>query len=295
MKLLFTTNSNPDLTKLLIRKAGLRLGKYQLGRFVDKEIKLELKEEVRGKEVCVLGSSFSPPENLLELLILINTLKINGVKKITAIIPYFGYSRSDHQYLPGTPINARLMAQLIETAGATKIITLSLHGKTKKFFRIPITHLSAMPLLADYVKKLKIKNLVVACPDKGGIPLAKEFARALKIKNILTLEKSHPTPQQTKVIKISGDPRDKNIVLVDDMIQSGGTIIKAAEALRASGAKIIYVAVAHLVSTGPALNKLKTARTIKQVIITNSVPIKNLPKKLKIVDISGLIARHLYK
>lgn len=291
--LLFTTSSNPNLAKSLIRKAHFRLGKYQLGKFVDQEIRLELKEKVSGKKVYALGSSLPPAENLLELLILINTLKINGAKKITAIIPYFGYSRSDHQYLPGTPINAKLMAQLIETAGAKKIITLNLHGKTEDFFRIPITHLNAMPLLASYAKKLKIKNLAVACPDKGGMPLAKEFAEVLNINEIIASEKRHPTPGQTKIIKIFGDPKDKNIILVDDMIQSGGTIARAAQAMKKLGAKDIYVAVAHLVPTGPALKILGSEKSIKQIIITNTIPLKNLPNKVKVVDISNLIAKNL--
>lgn len=287
---LFSTNANPKLAKTITRKTGLRLGKYKLGRFVDQEVRLELEESVKGKRVYALGSTFPPAEHLLELLILINTLKLNGTKEVIAIVPYFGYSRSDHQYIPGAPINARLMVQLIETAGAYKTITVNLHGKTATFFRKPLAHLDAMPYLAQEIKKMRMKDLAIACPDKGGIPLAREFARILGVQDIIISEKQHPTPEQTVVKKIIGYPKNKNIVLVDDMIQSGGTIIEAAEKLKKLGAKNIYVAVTHLIPTGPALQKLQKASSIKRVFVTDTIPIERASKKIKIVPIHNLLA-----
>jgi ribose-phosphate pyrophosphokinase len=288
--ILFSTSANSKLAKALAKNTRLRFGKYKLGRFVDQEIRLELQESVKGKRVYAIGSTFPPAEHLLELLILINTLKLNGAREVIAIVPYFGYSRSDHQYISGSPINARLMAHLIEAAGAQKTITINLHGKTATFFRRPLIHLDAIPYLAQEIRKMRIQDLAVACPDKGGIPLAKKFAKILGVRDVIISEKQHPTPEQTVVKKIIGHPKNKNIVLVDDMIQSGGTIIEAADKLKKLGAKKIYVAVTHLISTGPAVQKLMRAKSIAKVIITNTIPRKNAPKKIRSVPIDDLLA-----
>jgi len=287
-KLIFTTNSNPGLAKSITNLSNLSLGKCEVKKFVDKEISVYVKEKVKGKSVYVLGSSFPPADNLIELLILIHTLKVSGAKKVTLIIPYFAYAKSDH---PSTSLSAKLMAEAIELAGANKIIAINLHSKeVEKFFKKPLKNLSVMHLLAQYFAKKNINNLAVASPDFGGVERAKEFAKALNIPDVITIKKQYSKLGKAKVVKISGEVKGKNIIIVDDMIQSGTTILKATEALKNRGAKNIYVAVAHLVSIGPSVPLLAKERGIKEVVITNTIPNNNLPANFKILSVASLIS-----
>lgn len=292
--MIFTTTSNSKLAKSVASKSGIRLGKCDISKFSDKEISILVKEKVKGKKVFCLGSSFPPADNLLELLILINTLKVNGAKKITAIIPYFGYSRSDYIYTPGASLNAKLMAEMVKLAGADKVIVVDLHSKNvEKFFTVPLARLSAMPILAEATRKMKIKDMAIASPDLGGVDRAKEFAKILGIKNIIKIEKCRPKPDQARVTKIEGDIKNKNVIIVDDMIQTGGTVINAAAALKKKGAKDIYVAATHMLYTGPAVANLLKTKNIKQVLATNTVQsdVKKLPVKIKIVPIDTMLSK----
>ncbi len=294
MKILFSTNTSLTLARSIASKKGIRLGKCEISRFIDEEISLRLRESVKGKSALVIGSTFPPAENLLELLILINTLKINGAKKITAIIPYFGYSRSDYQYKPGTPINARLMAKLIEAAGAGKVITIDLHSKRiKNFFNIPLTNLSTTKLLAAPFRKMRRGNLSVASPDRGGIGRAKDFAKELGIKSLIKIEKYRPKPEIAKVIKISGTVKNRSVIMVDDMIQSGNTILESAKNLKKAGAKKIYVCATHLAAPSQAINKLNKYKHIEKIAVTDSISHKKLPKKFAAIEIDDLIANNL--
>lgn len=290
-KIIFTTNSNKILTGKVAAIAHLRLGRAEVKKFADQEISVFIKENVKGKEVCALGSSFPPADNLVELLILIHTLKANGAKKVTAVIPYFGYAKADRVHPAGASLAAKLMAEAVELAGADKIITVNLHSRRlEKFFKKPLMRLDAMPLLADYFKKQKIKNLAIASPDKGGVARAERFARELGINKIIVIKKYRPAFDELKIINIKGEVKGRDIVIIDDMIQSGGTIIQAARALKKRGAKDIHVAVAHLLFTGPSVSKLNKEKIIKTVVITDTVPAKTkLPPKFKIVSVADLI------
>lgn len=290
-KLIFSTNSNIALAKKVANISNLKIGKADIKKFADQEILVLIKEKVKNKEVYVLGSSFPPADNLLELLVLVHTLKVNGAKKIKLIIPYFAYAKADHIDPPGSLV-AKLMVKLIEEAGATQIIAIDLHSLlVEKFFKKPLMHISAIPLLADYFKKQKIENLVIASPDLGGVKRAKKFAKILNINQIITIEKHRPTFDQVQVKQVLGDVKNKNVIIVDDMIQSGNTIIKAAQALKKKGANDIYVAATHLVFTGPSVTFLRKNKSIKQVVFTDSIsPKSKLPLKFKKLSIANLIS-----
>lgn len=292
--LIFITNSNSELGKQIAEKAGLQVGLVDILRSADGEVLIRLKESVDGKSVCVLGSSFPPAENLLELLILINTLKTNGAKKVTAIIPYYGYAKADRTDRPGWSVTARLVAQFIETAGADEFVGVTLHSeKVEDFFEIPVRHLDAISLLADYFKNFDRKNLAIASPDLGGVKRAEKFAGVLGISEVLTIEKKRPTEKTVIASKIRGNPKGKNIIIVDDMIQSGNTIIEAVKALKAEGALDVYVAVSHLVYTGGSTDRLGELE-IKEIITTDTVPPSdNLPPKFKIISVAELIGNYL--
>ena len=291
-KIIFTTNSNPGLAKSIIAKTDLLLGKCEVKKFADKEVSIRIKENIKGKSVYVLGSSFPPADNLVELLILIHTLKANGTKKVSLIMPYFAYAKADHIDPPGMSLAAKLMVEIIELAGTDEITVIDLHSKqVEKFFKKPLKSLSAMALLASYFNKQKIDNLAVASPDLGGVSRAKQFAKVLGINKVITIEKYRPVFDKIKVIKVSGEVKGKNIIIVDDMIQSGGTIIKTARALKKQGAKNIYVAVTHLVFSGPSVPFLAKEKTIKQIVITDTIPTKNkLPSKFKKLSIASLLS-----
>jgi len=295
-ELIFTTSSNPGLAESIASKANLLLGKCEIKRFIDHEISIRIKGSVKNRNVYVLGSSFPPAENLLELLILINTLRINGVRKITAIIPYFGYGRSDNQYQPGTSINARLMARMIRLAGVQKVIAIDLHSsRVENFFSIPLSHISALSIFAKYIKKQKIKNYAVASPDKGGVDRARILAALLGIKKIIKLEKRRPAVEQVRVVHVSGNVKNKNIIVVDDMIQSGKTIMKAAKALKERGANNIYVAITHLACPQVSIKKIQRVKYIKKIIVTNTIPqfLQRLPNKFEVLKIDNLVAKNI--
>lgn len=294
--LLFATNSNPDLAKSLTENK-LVLGKCQVGRYADGEVMIKLDTNVKNENILVLGSSNPPAENLVELLSLINTIKINGAAKVTAVIPYYGYAKSDHTDRPGFPVNARLFANFLKEAGADQVISVNLHSQAvESFFTIPLVHLSAMPLLANHFKTLNIPNLAVATPDQGGADRAKEFAQTLGIDKVIIVEKYRPTHDVAKVVKVIDGAKGKNIILADDMIQTGNTLLAAAKALKDLGALDIYVAATHLVYTGPPVANLSKSDLIKQVVVTNTIPTPKevtLPEKFHVLDISPLLASRL--
>lgn len=295
-KLLFSTNSNPALARSVAKKAKLKIGKCDVKKFADQEIMVFLKEEVKGKKVFAIGSSYPPSDNIMELLILINTLKVNGAKKITAIIPYFAYAKADHVHPSGAPLTAKLMADSVVMAGADKIVAVNLHSeKAEKFFKNKLIHISAMKVFAEYFRKEKLINFIIASPDKGGIKRAEEFACLMS--NELVVIKKHRTGfDRSKVVEVHGNVEGKNVIIVDDMVQSGGTMIAAAREFKKRGAKDIYIAVTHFVFSGPAAAKFSKEKAIKEVVFTNTIPSdKKLTKKFKNVKIDDLIVEAVNK
>jgi len=292
--LLFATNSNPDLVAALCELTGLHPAKYRLGRFADGEISLHLDEPVALKVAFVLGSDYPPTDNLVELLTLINTLHINGVAKIVAVIPYMGYGKSDRLDRPDIPVNARLTIDCLETAGADQFITLNLHSQLiNRYFRVPHQDLSAMPLFAEKLTAAGLGNLTVVAPDQGGIDRANDYAKAVGQNDIVVIEKHRPADDQTEVVKISGPVEGRNLILIDDMVQTGLTLMTAAAALKKQGARDIYVAATHFVYSAHALDPLNQDGNIKKIYLTNTIPVPEgitLPEKFVVLPIESLLA-----
>jgi len=294
---LFSTKSNPGLAMKLIEKAPcLAEGKCLISHYKDGEILVHIDENIKGRKVFVLGSTFPPAENTLELIILINTLKENGAKKIIVLMPYFGYGKQDKMKYSGDAMSAKLMANIIDLAGAGKIIALDLHSEMAGSYFKKLKHLSAVDTLAAYFKNIGLKKTVIISPDKGGIERAKRFASCLKIKKIVVIEKYRPKVDENKVIKIKGRVKGRNIIIVDDMTQTGGTLIESAKALKKEGAGDIYIALTHIVPTGPAIKNLEKEKNIKKIVVTDSI---KLPaslyksKKFKIISCVDVFANNL--
>lgn len=293
--LLFATNSNPDLVAKICELTGLSPAKYRLGRFADGEVSLHLDEPVALKVAFVLGSCYPPADHLLELLTLINTLHINGVAKVVAVIPYLGYGKSDRLDRPDIPVNARLVIECLEVAGADQFVTLNLHSQLiNRYFRVPHhQELSAMALFAAALKEDGLANLTVVAPDQGGIDRAGEYAKAIGQNDIVVIEKHRPADDQTEVVKITGEVTSKDVILIDDMVQTGKTLMTAAAALKKQAARDIYVAATHFVYSANALEPLTNDANIKKIYLTNTIPVPagiTLPEKFKLLPIEPLLA-----
>lgn len=292
--LLFATHSNPDLITDIIKNTGLTLAKYRLGRFADGEISLHLDCPVALKVAFVFGSFYPPADNLLELLTLVNTLHINGVAKVIAVIPYMGYGKSDRLDQPCISTNARLFVQTLELAGVDQFLTLNLHSPIiNRYFRVPHLELSFMESFADHLKQIDLQNLTVVTPDQGGLERANEYAKAIGAGNVVVVEKYRPADDQTEVVKISGDVKDKDLILIDDIVQTGLTLITAAAELKKLGARDIYVAATHFVYSAHAYDLLAKDENFKKIFITNSIP---FPKdqtpspKFEILPVQALLS-----
>ena len=293
MKILSGT-SNPRLSKEISKKLKLKLINTNIKRFADGEIYIEINENIRGNSVFVIQSTSTPAnDNIMELLLCIDALRRSSAKNITAVIPYFGYARQDRKVAPRTSISAKVVSNLITNAGANRIVTVDLHaGQIQGFFDIPVDNLFTTPLFARYIKKkFKSKNLVCVSPDVGGVQRTRGLATKIKA-DLAIIDKRRPEPGKSKVMNIIGDVKGKNCIIIDDIIDSGGTIINAVEALKKAGAIDVYVFITHAVLSGDAAEKIKKSK-IKKLIITdtidNSLKIKN-NSKIEVISISPLMA-----
>ena len=293
MKILSGT-SNPRLSKEISKKLKLKLINTNIKRFADGEIYIEINENIRGNSVFVIQSTSTPAnDNLMELLLCIDALRRSSAKNITAVIPYFGYARQDRKVAPRTSISAKVVSNLIKNAGASRIVTVDLHaGQIQGFFDIPVDNLFTTPMFARYIKKkFKTKNLVCVSPDVGGVQRTRGLATKIKA-DLAIIDKRRPEPGKSQVMNIIGDVKGKNCIIVDDIIDSGGTIINAVEALKKAGAIDVYVFITHAVLSGDAAERIKKSK-IKKLIITdtidNSLKIKN-NSKIEVISISPLMA-----
>ena len=242
---------------------------------------VEVKESVRGMEVYVIQSTCTPVnKNLMELLVMMDALKRASAHAITAVIPYYGYARQDRKVAPRTPITAKLIADLITTAGATRVLCMDLHaGQIQGFFNVPVDNLYATPVLLDYIQKNYRDNTVIVSPDAGGVERARAFAKRLQT-NFAIIDKRRPAPNVAEIMNIIGDVAGKICIIMDDMIDTAGTITQAADALMKHGAKEVYACCTHPVLSGPAIERLKKA-PIKEVIVTNTIPLSDEARGLK--------------
>ncbi len=292
MKLL-TCNSNKLLSKQIAKFLKSKLVNSSIRKFADGEIYIEINENIRGNSIFIIQSVSSPAnDNLMELLLCIDALKRSSAKNITAVIPYFGYARQDRKVVPRTSISAKLVSNLITQAGADRIVTVDLHaGQIQGFFDIPVDNLFATPIFARHVKKkIKGKNIVCVAPDVGGTERARALGKLLNV-GLAIVDKRRPKPGQSQVMNVIGNVKDQTCIIVDDIIDSGGTIVNAAKALRDRGAKEVYVYITHGVLSGDAVKKIKNSM-IKNLVITdtidNSGKIKNV-KNIEILSISSLM------
>jgi ribose-phosphate pyrophosphokinase len=293
MKVLAGT-SNTKLCKDIARNLKLKLVNTNIKRFADDEIYVEINENIRGNTIFVIQSTSNPAnDNLMELLICIDALKRSSAKNITAVIPYFGYARQDRKVVPRTAISAKLVSNLITNAGANRILSVDLHaGQIQGFFDIPVDNLFATPIFARHIKKkLSLDSLICVSPDVGGVERTRALSRKINV-GIAIIDKRRPAPGKSEVMNIIGNVKNKICVIVDDIIDSGGTIVNAAKALKDKGAKNVYVYITHAVLSGLAVERIEKSN-IKKLITTdtidNSKKISGC-KKIEIISIAPMIS-----
>jgi ribose-phosphate pyrophosphokinase len=289
---LFSGNANPALAREICGHLGIGLGEATVSSFSDGEIRVRIEENVRGADVFVAQSCCTPVNtSILELLIMIDALKRSSAYRITAVIPYFGYARQDRKEQPRVPISAKLMADLITTAGADRVLTMDLHaGQIQGFFNIPVDHLYATPVLLDYINKRGAADLVVVSPDAGGVERARAFAKRLQAQ-LAIIDKRREGPNNTQVMNIIGDVDGRNVLLLDDMIDTAGTIVQGAQACAEKGARMVWAGCTHPVLSGPALERLQES-CLTEVVVTNTIPLNGKEQrcpKLRVLSVAPLL------
>jgi len=296
--LVFSGRANQTLTGEICEYMDVPLGKTVIRDFSDKEIYVRIEENVRGGDVFVVQSTCFPGNtNLMELLIMIDALRRASAKRITAVIPYYGYARQDRKNEPRVPITSKLIADLVVTAGADRVLTVDLHaGQIQGFFNIPVDHLFAINVLIDYIKDQKLENLIVISPDAGGVERARAYAKRLN-SSLAIIDKRRDVPNEAKAMNIIGDVKGKIAFIVDDMIDTAGTLMEATDALLGAGAKEVHACCSHPVLSGPAGGRiLKSA--IKSVVTTNTIPLNDeLAKnpKIKVLSVASLLGEAILR
>lgn len=291
MKLkLIAGNANPELAKSIAKELGMELTEAKIGRFSDGEIQVKIVDGVRGADCFILQSTCAPVnENVMELLVIADALRRASARRITAVIPYYGYARQDRKAEPRVPITSKLIANLITVAGIDRVLTMDLHARQiQGFFDIPVDHLYARPVLLKYFQDLKLDNPIVVSPDAGGVERARGFAKLLNA-DLAIVDKRRPRPNEAAIMNIIGDVKGRNAIILDDMIDTGGTLTKVADAIKNAGAIKVYAAASHGVLSGEALEKIK-ASSLEEVAITDSIVHKKDLPKIKILSIASLLA-----
>ena len=293
MKIL-TGNSNKHLSGKISKYLKNKLVNSSIRKFSDGEIYIEINENIRGNSIFIIQAISSPAnDNLMELLLCIDALKRSSAKNITAVIPYFGYARQDRKVVPRTSISAKLVSNLITKAGADRIVTVDLHaGQIQGFFDIPVDNLFSTPIFARHIKKkIKSKNLICVAPDVGGVERTRALGRKLDV-GLAIIDKRRPSPGKSQVMNVIGNVKGKTCIITDDIIDSGGTIVNAADALIKRGAKEVYVYVTHGVLSGEAIEKIKKSK-IKNLVVTDTIDNSDKVKKarnIEVLSISNLLA-----
>ena len=296
--LVFSGRANQKLTEEICKYMDVPLGKTVIRDFSDKEIYVKIEENVRGGDVFVVQSTCFPGNtNLMELLIMIDALRRSSAKRITAVIPYYGYARQDRKNEPRVPITSKLVADLVVTAGADRVLTVDLHaGQIQGFFNIPVDHLFAINVLIDYIKEQKLENLIVISPDAGGVERARAYAKRLN-SSLAIIDKRRDIPNEAKAMNIIGDVKGKIAFIVDDMIDTAGTLMEATDALLGAGAREVHACCSHPVLSGPAGERIANS-PIKTVITTNTIPLNGeLEKnsKIKVLSVASLLGEAILR
>jgi ribose-phosphate pyrophosphokinase len=282
----FTLNSNPKLAHEIVEHIGIPMGKCSVATFSDGEIQINIEESIRGCEVYIIQSTSSPVnEHIMELLIMIDALKRASAKTINVVIPYYGYARQDRKARSREPITAKLVANLLETAGATRVIAIDLHApQIQGFFDIPVDQLLGVPILGNYFEQKGLDDIVVVSPDHGGVTRARKLADRLKAP-IAIIDKRRPRPNVAEVMNIVGNIEGKTAIIIDDIIDTAGTITLGANALIENGAKEVYACCSHPILSGPAIERIDNSK-IKELVVTNTIPLPEEKRIKKITELS---------
>lgn len=290
---IFSGNANLELANDICKNLKIKLQDALVGRFSEGEIRVKINENVRGKDVFIVQPTCPPSnDNLMELLIMIDALRRASAHRITAVIPYFGYARQDRKDQPRVPITAKLVANLLTTAGASRILTMDLHaGQIQGFFDIPVDHLFSIGIFVDYFSRMNIKDLVVVSPDVGSIKMARAYAKRVSA-GLAIIDKRRVSPEKAEAMHIMGEVEGKNVIIVDDMIATGSSLIEAVGALKKAQAKTIYAAITHGVLSGPAIERIDQCKGLEKLLISDSIPLsaQNRNAKIQVLSVAGLLA-----
>ncbi len=297
----FAGSSNNNLAREIASFLKIDLGKCVLERFSDGEIHFYIDENIRGEDIFVIQSgSYEANFHLMELFLMIDAFKRASAERITVVIPYYCYGRQDWKDRPRVPISARLVADLLQAAGATRILAMDLHSpQIQGFFSIPVDNLMALPVLANYIQTLKLKDLAVVSPDAGGVGRARLLAKRMSA-GLAIIDKRRPAPNETKVFHVIGEVKDCDVVILDDMVDTGGTLVESAEALKREGAKRIFAACSHPVLSGKAVEKIENSN-LEKLIVTNTIPLQGKSKSsnkimtLSVASLFGEAIRRINK
>ncbi|MBZ7930279.1 ribose-phosphate pyrophosphokinase [Campylobacter molothri] len=287
---IFSGSANVEFARQISKYLSLPLSDAGIKRFSDGEISVQIDESVRGKDVFIIQSTCVPTnDNLMELLILTDALKRSSANSITAIVPYFGYARQDRKANPRVPITAKLVANLIQTAGINRVATIDLHaGQIQGFFDIPVDNLYGSIVFNNYIKSKNFKNAIIASPDIGGIARARSVAKHLGL-DIVIVDKRRERANESEVMNIIGDVKDKEVVLVDDIIDTAGTIVKAAEVLKDKGAKSVMACCTHAVLSGPAYDRIENG-VLDELVVTDTIPLRKELLNIKVLSVAPIFA-----
>ena len=288
---LFACNSHPELAQEIAEHMGVELSKSTVTKFSDGEISISIWESVRGKDCFIIQSTCGPVnDNIMELLIMSDALRRASARSVTAVIPYFGYARQDRKAKARDPITSKLIANMITAAGVNRVITMDLHAAQEQgFFDIPVDHMLGQPMLTDYFKLKDLEDLVIVSPDHGSVTRARNMAKPFNVP-IAIIDKRRPEPNKSEIMNIIGDIENKNCVILDDMIDTAGTICNAAKALKDLGAKNVYACATHAVLSGPAIERIE-ASPIKEMVLLNTIPI---PEDKRLKKITVLSTGHIF-
>jgi len=287
----FAGSSNPSLAKEIVYYLNMDMGKCVLERFSDGEIHFFIDENVRGEDVFIIQSgAFDTNFHLMELFVMMDAFKRASAERITAVIPYYAYARQDWKDRPRVPISSRLVADLLEAAGANRVLTMDLHSpQIQGFFSIPVDNLTAAPVLAMRVQNLGLKDLIIVSPDAGGVGRARAFAKRLKAE-LAIIDKRRPAPNEARVLNVIGDVKDQDVVILDDMVDTGGTLVQSVEALKKEGALRVYAACTHPILSGKAVERIDDS-SLEKIIVTNTIPLSQKAqssKKIEVISVAEL-------
>ncbi len=295
---IFAGNSNSDLADKICEYLDLPLGGATVSTFSDGEIQIEVNENVRGRDVFVIQSTCAPVnDNLVELLLMIDAFKRSSARRITAVLPYFGYARQDKKVAPRVPISAKLVANMLTAAGAQRVITMDLHaGQIQGFFDIPVDNIFAAPVLIEHIRENFNDNLTIVSPDAGGVERARAFAKRLNA-DLAIIDKRRSAPNKAKAMAVIGDVSDKIVVILDDMADTAGTLTEAVEAIQKAGAREIHACCAHAVLSGPAIERINSS-SLKSLVVTDTIPLREKADacdKIVVLSIAELVGEAIIR